>query len=50
MSFEQPKPDCKKYSDLISEIQKAIIKILFQEAVVLIQKWLMVRKKLSNAQ
>ncbi len=27
MSFEQPKPDSKKYSDLISEIQKGIIKI-----------------------
>lgn len=27
MSFEQPKPDSKRYSDLISEIQKGIIKI-----------------------
>lgn len=27
MSLEQPKPDSKKYSDLISEIQKGIIKI-----------------------
>jgi len=27
MHFEQPKPDSKKYSDLISEIQKGIIKI-----------------------
>ena len=27
MIFEQPKPDSKKYSDLISEIQKGIIKI-----------------------
>jgi hypothetical protein len=27
MNFEQPKPDSKKYSDLISEIQKGIIKI-----------------------
>jgi len=27
MSFEQPKPDSKKYADLISEIQKGIIKI-----------------------
>jgi hypothetical protein len=27
MSFEQPKPDSKKYSDLINEIQKGIIKI-----------------------
>ena len=27
MSFNQPKPDSKKYSDLISEIQKGIIKI-----------------------
>ncbi len=27
MSFEQPKPDSKKYSDLIHEIQKGIIKI-----------------------
>ena len=27
MDFEQPKPDSKKYSDLISEIQKGIIKI-----------------------
>ncbi|HDK16769.1 MAG TPA: DUF262 domain-containing protein [Nitrospirae bacterium] len=27
MNFEQPKPDSKKYSDLISEIQTGIIKI-----------------------
>ena len=27
MAFEQPKPDSKKYSDLISEIQKGIIKV-----------------------
>ncbi len=27
MNFEQPKPDSKKYSDLISEIQRGIIKI-----------------------
>lgn len=27
MSFDQPKPDSKKYSDLINEIQKGIIKI-----------------------
>ena len=27
MSIEQPKPDSKKYSDLISEIEKGIIKI-----------------------
>ena len=27
MILEQPKPDSKKYSDLISEIQKGIIKI-----------------------
>jgi hypothetical protein len=27
MNFEQPKPDSKKYADLISEIQKGIIKI-----------------------
>ncbi len=27
MNFEQPKPDSKKYSELISEIQKGIIKI-----------------------
>jgi hypothetical protein len=27
MDFEQPKPDSKKYSDLISEIQKGVIKI-----------------------
>jgi len=27
MSFEQPKPDSKKYADLISEIQKGVIKI-----------------------
>lgn len=27
MNIEQPKPDSKKYSDLISEIQKGIIKI-----------------------
>lgn len=27
MSFEQPKPNSKKYSDLISEIQKGVIKI-----------------------
>uniref|UniRef100_Q31IU1 DUF262 domain-containing protein n=1 Tax=Hydrogenovibrio crunogenus (strain DSM 25203 / XCL-2) TaxID=317025 RepID=Q31IU1_HYDCU len=27
MSFEQPKPDSKKYVDLINEIQKGIIKI-----------------------
>src|SRR6056297_2479365 len=27
MNFEQPKPDSKKYSDLITEIQKGIIKI-----------------------
>jgi hypothetical protein len=27
MSFEQPKPDSKKYSDLINDIQKGIIKI-----------------------
>jgi hypothetical protein len=27
MSLEQPKPDSKKYADLISEIQKGIIKI-----------------------
>jgi hypothetical protein len=27
MNFEQPKPDSKKYSDLISEIDKGIIKI-----------------------
>lgn len=27
MNFEQPKPDSKKYSDLIHEIQKGIIKI-----------------------
>ena len=27
MTFEQPKPDSKKYSDLISEIQKGIIKV-----------------------
>ncbi len=27
MSIEQPKPDSKKYADLISEIQKGIIKI-----------------------
>lgn len=27
MSFEQPKPDSKKYSDLINEIKKGIIKI-----------------------
>lgn len=27
MNFEQPKPDSKKYSDLISEIEKGIIKI-----------------------
>ncbi len=27
MNYEQPKPDSKKYSDLISEIQKGIIKI-----------------------
>jgi len=27
MNFEQPKPDSKKYSDLISEIQKGIIKV-----------------------
>jgi hypothetical protein len=27
MNFEQPKPDSKNYSDLISEIQKGIIKI-----------------------
>lgn len=27
MNFEQPKPDSKKYSDLISDIEKGIIKI-----------------------
>lgn len=27
MNFEQPKPDSKKYADLISEIEKGIIKI-----------------------
>lgn len=27
MNFEQPKPDSKKYSDLINEIQKGIVKI-----------------------
>ncbi len=27
MNFEQPKPDSKKYSDLISEMEKGIIKI-----------------------
>ncbi len=27
MDFEQPKPDSKKYSDLISEINKGIIKV-----------------------
>ncbi len=27
MSFDQPKPDSKKYADLINEIQKGIIKI-----------------------
>ena len=27
MKFEQPKPDSKKYSDLISDIEKGIIKI-----------------------
>ena len=27
MNFEQPKPDSKKYSDLINEIQKGIIKV-----------------------
>lgn len=27
MNFEQPKPDSKKYSDLISEIQKGVVKI-----------------------
>ncbi|MEZ5480673.1 MAG: DUF262 domain-containing protein [Porticoccaceae bacterium] len=27
MNFEQPKPDSKKYADLINEIQKGIIKI-----------------------
>lgn len=27
MNSEQPKPDSKKYSDLISEIQEGIIKI-----------------------
>lgn len=27
MNYEQPKPDSKKYSDLINEIQKGIIKI-----------------------
>lgn len=27
MSFEQPKPDSKKYADLINEIQRGIIKI-----------------------
>ncbi len=27
MNFEQPKPDSKKYSDLINEVQKGIIKI-----------------------
>lgn len=27
MNFEQPKPDSKKYSDLIHEIQKGIIKV-----------------------
>jgi len=27
VAFEQPKPDSKKYSDLISEIQKGIIKV-----------------------
>lgn len=27
MSFEQPKPDSKKYADLINEIQKGVIKI-----------------------
>ena len=27
MNFDQPKPDSKKYSDLINEIQKGIIKI-----------------------
>lgn len=27
MNFEQPKPDSKKYSDLISEIQNGVIKI-----------------------
>ena len=27
MNFKQPKPDSKKYSDLINEIQKGIIKI-----------------------
>lgn len=27
MNFEQPKPDSKKYSDLINEIQKGVIKI-----------------------
>ncbi|MCY4262132.1 MAG: DUF262 domain-containing protein [Candidatus Dadabacteria bacterium] len=27
MDFEQPKPDSKKYSDLINEIQKGVIKI-----------------------
>lgn len=27
MNFEQPKPDSKKYSDLISEVQKGIVKI-----------------------
>lgn len=27
MNFEQPKPDSKRYSDLISEVQKGVIKI-----------------------
>ncbi len=27
MNFEQPKPDSKKYTDLITEIQKGIIKV-----------------------
>lgn len=27
MNFEQPKPDSKKYSDLIADIEKGIIKI-----------------------
>ncbi len=27
MNFEQPKPDSKKYSELISEVQKGIIKV-----------------------
>ena len=30
MSFEQPKPDSKKYADLIGEIEKGIIKVDIQ--------------------